>query len=119
MRGWFKLALIGAALVVGLSPSNASDKWPSQNITMLVPYAAGGGTDVIARVVAQQLQDRLGVTVIVDNRPGAGGNLGTSAAAQAPADGHTILISNIGPIAVNPSLFQNMRHDPEEVPSPV
>jgi hypothetical protein len=52
MRGWFKLALLGAALVVGLSPSNASEKWPSQNITMLVPYAAGGGTDVIARVLA-------------------------------------------------------------------
>jgi tripartite-type tricarboxylate transporter receptor subunit TctC len=113
-------ATIGMALAVMTTVSPAfGEAWPGRPITMLVPYAAGGGTDAIARAVAQKLGERLNVSVVVENRPGAGGNLGTSAAAQAPADGHTVLISNIGPIAVNPSLFRNLRHDPQEVLVPV
>jgi tripartite-type tricarboxylate transporter receptor subunit TctC len=107
-----------AATPFAAAPAQAQD-WPSKPITMVVPYAAGGGTDVIARAVAQKLQERLGVGVVIENRAGAGGNLGTTAAALAPADGYTVLISNIGPMAVNPSLFKNLKHDPAEVLEPV
>jgi tripartite-type tricarboxylate transporter receptor subunit TctC len=112
--------MLGAALAAaGFATTATAQDWPSKTISMVVPYAAGGGTDVIARAVAQKMQDRLGVAVVVENRAGAGGNLGTTAAAQAAADGYTVLISNIGPMAVNPSLFKNLRHDPVEVLEPV
>lgn len=110
-------AMLGAML--GTAGVATAQDWPSRPITMVVPYAAGGGTDVIARAVAEKLQARLGVGVVVENRAGAGGNLGTTAAAQAPADGYTVLISNIGPMAVNPSLFKNLKYDPAEVLEPV
>ncbi|KFC65228.1 putative exported protein [Bosea sp. LC85] len=110
-------AMLGAML--GMAGVATAQDWPSRPITMVVPYAAGGGTDVIARAVAEKLQARLGVGVVVENRAGAGGNLGTTAAAQAPADGYTVLISNIGPMAVNPSLFKNLKYDPAEVLEPV
>lgn len=110
-------AMLGAML--GMAGMATAQDWPSRPITMVVPYAAGGGTDVIARAVAERLQARLGVGVVVENRAGAGGNLGTTAAAQAPADGYTVLISNIGPMAVNPSLFKNLKYDPAEVLEPV
>lgn len=115
----FPTLLLAAVLAATSAIAAKAQDWPSKPITMLVPYAAGGGTDVIARAVAQKLQDRLGVGVVVENRAGAGGNLGTTAAAQAPADGYTVLISNIGPMAVNPSLFKNLKHDPAEVLEPV
>lgn len=111
--------LLAAAFTAASAIAAKAQDWPSKPITMVVPYAAGGGTDVIARAVAQKLQERLGVGVVVENRAGAGGNLGTTAAAQAPADGYTVLISNIGPMAVNPSLFKNLKYDPAEVLEPV
>lgn len=113
-----KLLLAAAFAATSAIAAKAQD-WPSKPISMVVPYAAGGGTDVIARAVALKLQERLGVGVVVENRAGAGGNLGTTAAAQAPADGYTVLISNIGPMAVNPSLFKNLKYDPAEVLEPV
>lgn len=114
---------LGAALLmtaVGISawPSRAQD-WPGKTITMVVPYAAGGGTDVIARAVAQKLSERLRASIVVENKAGAGGNLGSAAAATAPADGNTVLISNVGPIAVNPSLFKSLKYDPGETLTPV
>lgn len=115
----FPTLLLAAAFAALPAIAAKAQDWPSKPITMVVPYAAGGGTDVIARAVAQKLQDRLGVGVVVENRAGAGGNLGTTAAAQAPADGYTVLISNIGPMTVNPSLFKNLKHDPGEVLEPV
>jgi len=114
------LSLLPLAMAFALSTMSAqAQEWPGKTITMLVPYAAGGGTDVIARAVAQKLAERLGTSVVVENRAGAGGNLGTSAAATAAADGNTVLISNVGPITVNPSLFKSLKHDPQEVLTPV
>jgi tripartite-type tricarboxylate transporter receptor subunit TctC len=108
--------LVGAAVVA--QPSHALT-WPGKTVTIIVPYAAGGGTDGIARIIAQKLGERLKTVVLVENKAGAGGNLGTSAAATAPADGSTVLISNVGPITVNPSLFKNLNPDPGEVLTPV
>ncbi|TPG57715.1 tripartite tricarboxylate transporter substrate binding protein [Roseomonas nepalensis] len=88
--------------------------WPGRPIRLIVPYAAGGGTDVLARAVADKAGQRLGTTIVVDNRPGGAGNLATQLAAEAAPDGTTLLVGNIGPIAVNPSLFRNLRPDPAE-----
>ena len=89
----------------------AQGAYPNKPIRMIVPYAAGGPTDVLARVMAQKLGDSLGHNVIVDNKPGANGIPGTDAIAKAPPDGYTIGLSTIGPLAVNPSLFPNIPYD--------
>jgi len=88
--------------------------WPARPIRLIVPYAPGGGTDVLARAVAERAGQRLGATIVVDNRPGGAGNLATAMAAEAAPDGYTLLVGNIGPIAVNPSLFRNLRPDPAQ-----
>ncbi|WP_043840343.1 Bug family tripartite tricarboxylate transporter substrate binding protein [Muricoccus aerilatus] len=98
---------------------NLPDGWPSRPIRLIVPYAPGGGTDVLARAVADKAGQRLGATIVVDNRPGGAGNLATAMAAEAAPDGYTLLVGNIGPIAVNPSLFRNLRPDPATALAPV
>lgn len=90
----------------------AAEKFPSRPLRLIVPYAAGGGTDAIARVVAHAAGDKLRQTIIVENMGGAGGNLATKAAAGAAPDGYTILMANQGPMTVNPHLFKDMRIDP-------
>jgi tripartite-type tricarboxylate transporter receptor subunit TctC len=111
--------MLGAALAAaGFATTATAQDWPSKTISMVVPYAAGGGTDVIARAVAQKMQNR--AAAVVPRLPPAPARFSTTtAAAQAAADGYTVLISNIGPMAVNPSLFKNLRHDPVEVLEPV
>ncbi|SHJ40317.1 Tripartite-type tricarboxylate transporter, receptor component TctC [Roseomonas rosea] len=109
-------ALITAGRAVG---QNLPDGWPSRPIRLIVPYAPGGGTDVLARAVADKAGQRLGATIVVDNRPGGAGNLATAMAAEAAPDGYTLLVGNIGPIAVNPSLFRNLRPDPATALAPV
>jgi len=89
----------------------AQGTYPNKPIRMIVPYAAGGPTDVLARVMAQKLGDSLGQNVIVENKPGASGIPGTDAIAKAAPDGYTIGLSTIGPLAVNPSLFPNIPYD--------
>ena len=85
-------------------PARSQDRYPSRAITLVLPYAAGGGTDAIARVFAKALEGRLGGTIVVENRPGAAGNLATDAVARAQPDGYTLLIGNQGPMVVNPHL---------------
>jgi len=80
--------------------------FPAKPIRYIVSYAPGGGTDIVARTVGAKLSELFGKQVIIDNRPGAGGNIGTEVTINAPADGYTILAGNIGPIAVNPSLYK-------------
>ncbi|ONG50279.1 hypothetical protein BKE38_18700 [Pseudoroseomonas deserti] len=101
-------------------PASAQEPgWPSRPIRLIVPYAPGGGTDVVARAVADRAGRLLNATIVVDNRPGGAGNLATQMAAEAAPDGYTLLVGNIGPIAVNPSLFRNLRPDPAEALAPV
>jgi tripartite-type tricarboxylate transporter receptor subunit TctC len=102
-------ALLLAAISV--APSLAQETYPNKPIRMIVPYAAGGPTDVLARVVAQKLTESLGQSVIVDNKPGANGIPGTDAIAKASPNGYTIGLSTIGPLAVNPSLFPKIPYD--------
>ena len=100
-------------------PALAQPAFPTRNLRILTAFAAGGGTDLIARTLAQALTPVLGQQVIVENRPGAGGNLATETTATAPADGYTLLMGNHGPMSVNPTLFRNLRHNPETALEPI
>jgi tripartite-type tricarboxylate transporter receptor subunit TctC len=88
------LALTVMGLVSATSPGSAQDKFPSRNIRLIVPFAAGGGVDTIARLVAERMQAKLGVTVLVENRPGGNGTIGGSAVMQSAPDGYTLLVSS-------------------------
>ncbi len=108
--------LLGAS---GLA-AQAQDNWPSKTIRFVVPYPPGGPTDLMARLLQGELTKRLGVAVVVDNKGGAGGNLGSAEVAkQAPADGHTLLLAASGPMAVNPTLYKSMPFNPMTDLAPV
>lgn len=92
-------------------PAAASGSWPERPIRLVHPWAAGGGSDIVARLLAERMQPLLGQAVVVDNRPGAGGNIGAQFAARQPADGHTIM-TTAGGLAIAPSLFRNLGYDP-------
>jgi tripartite-type tricarboxylate transporter receptor subunit TctC len=104
------LGLLMAGAAPGLTASAAD--YPNQAIRLLVPYAAGGGTDAIARVVAQGVSEKLGQQMVVENNGTAGGNVATAQAAKAEPDGYTVLMANQGPMVVNPHLFKNVKIDP-------
>jgi len=110
------LALIAAVLTV--EASRAAD-YPTRNITLIVPYPPGGGVDAMARVVAQKLSDAFHQSVIVDNRPGAGGTIGTRAVARAAPDGYTLLLGHTGTISINPSLYTKLDMDPRRDFTPI
>ena len=93
--------------------SQAQDQYPSKTIRFVVPYPPGGPTDLMARLLQSELQTRLGVTVIVENKGGAGGNTGSAEVAKtSPADGYTLLLAASGPMAVNATLFRSMPFNP-------
>ena len=92
------------------SPLLAHAAYPEKSIRLVVPWPAGGGSDATARIVARHLQDRLKQQVVVDNKPGAAGNIGTEIVARAAPDGYTLLLSS-GPFSVNPSLFKTLPFD--------
>ena len=95
----------------GALRSRAQDTYPSKTITMIVPFAAGGSTDVIGRVVAEGLRAVLGQPVVVDNRGGAGGSLGTAAIAKAAPDGYTIGMGTASTLAINPAAYKSLPFD--------
>ena len=94
------------------TPTFAQDKYPSKTVTIIVPQAAGGANDTIARVVAQKLSEALGQQFIVDNRPGAGGNIGTVAAAKSKNDGYTLMLTANSAQVINPALYKKPGFDP-------
>ena len=97
----------------------AQDKYPSKAITLICPYAAGGGADQRSRQFGRFLSTTLGQPVIVDNKPGAGGNIGSEAVAKAKPDGYTIGMGNFAPLAVNPTMFKKMNYDPAKELLPI
>jgi tripartite-type tricarboxylate transporter receptor subunit TctC len=109
-------SLLAAACLLGLplaaAAQDAARDYPSKTITLIVPYAAGGSSDVRARQIAQKISVTLGQSVIVDNKPGANGNIGTNAIAKAAPDGHVIGLGNLAPLAVNKTLMPNTPFDP-------
>ncbi len=106
------LAAAAAALAATALPAAAQGAWPAKPITIVVPFAAGGTTDILARVVGQALGRELGTSVVVDNRAGAGGNIGAAMAAKAPADGYTLFMGTVGTHAINASLYKRLPFDP-------
>ena len=113
----FSLAVSVATISLAALPAMAQD-YPSKPVTIVVSYAAGGGTDAIARVFAARFEKALGGRVIVENRPGAAANMGTDVAAKSDPDGYTLLIGNQGPMVVNPHIFK-LRNDPAETLDPI
>jgi tripartite-type tricarboxylate transporter receptor subunit TctC len=106
-----RAALAAAFIAFAVSPASAQT-FPSRNITMVVPFAAGGPTDVVARIVAEHMSRTLGRPVIVENVAGAGGTTGASRVAQAQADGHTILVGHTGTQAASVALYPQLRYNP-------
>jgi tripartite-type tricarboxylate transporter receptor subunit TctC len=112
----YRRALIRSAAAASLLPgASRAQGFPSKQIRLLVGFAAGGGGDIVARILAQELTKSGGLSVIVDNKPGAGGNLSTREMLRAPADGHTILMANVGILSVNPYAMKDPGYDPADI----
>lgn len=109
-RRHFLAGLAGFSAVTLVAGSASAQQWPSKNISIIVPFAAGGSTDVAARLLADKLRAELGQSVIVDNKPGGGSNIGAAAAARSTPDGHTLLLAT-STMAANVSLYKNMGFD--------
>jgi tripartite-type tricarboxylate transporter receptor subunit TctC len=119
MRRRTALSLAAALAVSTPQAVAAADAYPSKPIRFVVAFPPGGGTDIIARSIAQKLAERLAQQVVVDNRPGAGGNIGTDIVAKSAPDGYTLLMGSAGPLAINASLFASMPFDPVRDLAPV
>ena len=112
--------LLGLALAAPAAAQPVPQGWPDRPLRLILPYTPGGGTDAVARALGARLNQSLGQPVVVENRPGAGGNLATELVAQARPDGLTLLMGNQGPISVNPTLFgRNLKLDPQTALDPV
>lgn len=105
-----KMLMLLASALLSL-PAYAAEQFPSRPIRFIVPYAPGGNVDISARIIAPPMGTALGQTVVVDNRPGAGGNLGAAMVAKATPDGYTLLVGSSGPLSVNPVIFKSLPYD--------
>lgn len=113
------LAVVAASIgTATLRPSQAQE-WPVRQVTIVVPFSAGGTTDMFGRMLAQGLQQKYRTPFIVENRAGAGGNLGTAAVARAQPDGYTLLVGTVSTHAINPFLYKNLAYDTEKDFQPV
>lgn len=112
-----RIVLLAVALVLS-STALAQQNYPARPMRMVIPWPPGQATDLVGRIVAQKLTEQLGQQVVADNRPGAGGMIGTDVAAKAPPDGYTLLSASSGPVSINP-LLQKAPYDPERELAPV
>ncbi|MBV8509103.1 MAG: tripartite tricarboxylate transporter substrate binding protein [Xanthobacteraceae bacterium] len=110
--------LVAVAIGYAHEPAMAQ-AWPARPVTIIVPFTAGTTSDILARGLAQYMTETLGQPFVIDNRGGAGGNIGAAAAARAPHDGYTLLLATTGPAATNKLMYQNMAFDPEKDFAPV
>jgi tripartite-type tricarboxylate transporter receptor subunit TctC len=117
-KRFLAVTLLAAVSLFGWTPASAQN-FPSRVVTIIVPFPAGGITDMIARQIAQQMQISLGKPVIVENRPGGGGQIAAGAVKRAEADGHTIFIAATEMFAINPGLYRSFSYDPQKDFKPV
>ena len=113
------LAMMLSFVATALATPAQSQGWPQRQVTIVVPFTAGGTTDMFARMLAQGLQQKYGSPFIVDNRPGAGGNVGAAAVARAAGDGYTLLVGTVSTHAINPFIYRNLPLDAEKDFQPV
>ena len=118
------LSILFASLALLSAPhigraQSTPDDYPTKPVKIVVSFTAGGTTDVIARSVGQLLSEKFKQSFIVENKPGSGGNIGNEYVARSPADGYTLTVASVGPIAVNPTLFKNLRYNPLTELTPV
>jgi tripartite-type tricarboxylate transporter receptor subunit TctC len=111
--------IAAAAAATTLHSFSAAAAWPERPIRVIVPFAAGGNADTIARLLQPRLQERLGQPVVVENRPGAGGSVGAQAVSRAEPDGYTLLIGSNGPLSVNPVVQPRLSYDPTRDFAPI
>jgi tripartite-type tricarboxylate transporter receptor subunit TctC len=119
-RPWLGASVV--ALVLACTSPLAADApaaFPAKPIRLVVPFPPGGSTDIIARVIGQKLSESLGQQVIVENKPGAGGNIGVESVAKAPADGYTLVMGHVGTFGSNPALYKKLPYDPVKDFAPV
>src|SRR4030088_2801412 len=110
-------AAVAAAFFLAV-PAKAQE-WPQRQVSVVVPFAAGGSTDLVARISAQHMQATFGVPFVVENKSGAGGSIGTGFVAKAPADGYTLLVGTVSSIAINAFLYTKLNFDAPPDPQPV
>jgi tripartite-type tricarboxylate transporter receptor subunit TctC len=120
-RRVFSAGILSCALsfALGVAALAQSDSYPSRPITLLVPFPPGGSADTVIRPVAQKVADALKQPIVIDNRPGAGGNVAAIATKQAAPDGYTLFLTNMGVMSVNPMLFPDLRFDPVKDFAPI
>jgi tripartite-type tricarboxylate transporter receptor subunit TctC len=113
-------AVLAASIALALVPAaRAADPWPTKPVTIVVPFAPGGGTDIGTRIVAQKLSQLWGQSVVVDNRAGAGGNVGLEYVSRARPDGYTLMTGNVGTQSINPTLYKKLSYNPETSFTPI
>src|SRR3979411_504289 len=115
MRKLTSRALFALVLVLYSALAFGQAGYPNHPVKMIVPFAPGGASDFVARILSPKMGEARGQPIVIENRPGASGNIGMEAAAKAAADGYTIYLGNIGTIAINPSVFQSFLINPQKV----
>jgi tripartite-type tricarboxylate transporter receptor subunit TctC len=108
------IAALVLALALAPAPAPAQAPYPSKPVRMIVPFAPGGASDFVARIISPRLGELLGQQVVIDNKAGASGNIGMDAAAKSAPDGYTLFLGNIGTIAINPAIFNNLSVNPSK-----
>ena len=103
--------VVALAAALAAAPA-AAQQYPAKPVKIIVAFTAGGTTDIMARTLAQRLSERFKQPFVIENRPGAGGNLGTEVAVRAAPDGYTLIVNSVGPMAVNPTLYKNLSYNP-------
>ena len=112
-------AVLLSAGLAGVAPPSQAQSYPSKPIRIVVPYPAGGTSDILARSIGQKLSESLGQPIVIENKPGANGNVGADFVAKSPPDGHTVLLADIGALAISPSVYPTLPFDPTKDFAPV
>jgi tripartite-type tricarboxylate transporter receptor subunit TctC len=114
MSQWISHATLALVLALWAPISSSQASYPDKPVRMIVPFAPGGASDFVARIISPRLGELLGTSIVIENKPGASGNIGMEAAAKAAPDGYTLYLGNIGTIAINPAVFRNLPVDPKK-----
>src|SRR5690242_2842069 len=117
-KKWLCVAAAILALSAGINAASAQD-YPNRPITLVIPFAPGGSTSIVGRGIADKMSELLGEKIVIDNRPGAGGTVGTRAVAKSDPDGYTLVLGYTGTLAIGPSLYKNVGYDPRKDFAPI